>query len=359
MTALELKEYIYDNDKIPFVLEHIGCKDIVYHDGKEYYSCSNAVGGDCNNKAAINIKNNKYLNYRNYTRGVSYDDEQDIISLVEYNMKLDFVGAMKYLHKLFGFKYLYQPKQEVKKIDDSWFVFSKFISKRRKCAVNDFEPMDEKVLSDFVPHIHISLFREGIIGKTIKKFELGYSFKWKRTIFPIRYWLDGTLMGYNARSSIENCSELGIHKYYLTPGLRKEINLYGLWENYKDIQKADYIVVFEAEKSVLKRDSLMDSTGVALEGHVMSEEQVRIILGTGVREVVIAMDKDVPIEEIWCMCEKFYGIRKVSYICDRHNLLGPKDSPADASNKLYKILFKYREPYNAKKHKEYLDRLNK
>ena len=93
----------------------------------------------------------------------------------------------------------------------------------------------------------------------------------------------------------------------------KEINIYGLWENYKDIQKAGYIVIFEAEKSVLKRDSRMDPTGGAIEGHVLSDEQVRIILGTGVEEVIIAMDNDVPIEEVWNMCEKFYGLRTVSY----------------------------------------------
>ena len=66
MTALEIKEYIQKNGKIPYVLESIGCSNIVYHDNKDYYSCSNAVGGDCNNPAAINIRNNKYLNYRNY-----------------------------------------------------------------------------------------------------------------------------------------------------------------------------------------------------------------------------------------------------------------------------------------------------
>ena len=355
MTALELKNYIYKNGKIPFVLESIGCGNITYHEKKDYYSCSNAVGGDCNNPAAINIKNDSYLNYRNYTRNVSYDDGQDIISLVEYNKSCDFVEAMKYLHELFGFTYSYEKKIEKPK-NDSWFIFSKYATRRRKQS-KEFNPMDEGVLTDFVPYIHINLFKEGIIKKTIKKFELGYSYRWKRTIFPIRYWLDGTLMGYNARSSVENCEEFGIPKYFITPGLRKEINLYGLWQNYKEIQKAGYITVFEAEKSVLKRDSLNDPTGVALEGHFMSDEQVRIILGTGVKEVIIAMDKDVPIEEVWNMCEKFYGMRKVSYIYDEYNVLGPKDSPADAKNKVYKILFKYRRKYDAKKHHEYLKRL--
>ena len=89
MTALEIKEYIQKNGKIPYVLESIGCSNIVYHDNKDYYSCSNAVGGDCNNPAAINIRNNKYLNYRNYTRGVEYDDGEDLISLVQYNKNID------------------------------------------------------------------------------------------------------------------------------------------------------------------------------------------------------------------------------------------------------------------------------
>lgn len=44
---------------------------------------------------AINIRNNKYLNYRNYTRGVEYDDGEDLISLVQYNKNIDFANAMK------------------------------------------------------------------------------------------------------------------------------------------------------------------------------------------------------------------------------------------------------------------------
>lgn len=359
MTALEIKEYIFKHDKIPFVLESIGCSNIVYHDTRDYYSCSNAVGGDCNNPAAINIKNNKYLNYRNYTRGVSYDDGEDIISLVQYNRNTDFAGAMKYLHKLFGLKNLYQKDRKVEKKDDSWFIFSKYKTRHKKRDIVNFNPLEEGVLLDFAPYIHIDLFREGIIKKTIRKFELGYSYQWKRTIFPVRYWADGTLMGYNARSSVPNCSLFGIAKYFITPGMRKDINLYGLWENKDDIKKAGYIVVFEAEKSVLKRDSRNDPTCVALEGHVMSDEQVRVILGTGVQEVIIAMDKDVPLEEVWNMCEKFYGLRKVSYIYDKWDILGDKDSPADLPNKLYNFMFKWRIPYTEKEHKKYIEKLKK
>ena len=161
MTALEIKKYIYENNKIPDVLESIGCKNVLYHEKKEYFSCSNAIGGDCNNNTAINIRNNQYLNYRNFTRNVSYDDGEDLISLIEYNLNIDFRDAMKYLHKLFGLAYEYKINQS-KKINDDWFIFTKY-AKKKKCIVNDFEPMDEDVLSDFVPHVHIDIFRDCLL----------------------------------------------------------------------------------------------------------------------------------------------------------------------------------------------------
>jgi len=57
MTISELKEYIFENNKIEYILVEIGCGNIVYHPNKEYYSCSNFDG---DNPSAINVKNSKY-----------------------------------------------------------------------------------------------------------------------------------------------------------------------------------------------------------------------------------------------------------------------------------------------------------
>ena len=57
------------------------------------------------------------------------------------------------------------------------------------------------------------------------------------------------------------------------------------------------------------------------------------------------------------MCEKFYGIRKVSYIWDSYDLLKSKDSPADAENKIYNFLFEFRRIYDENEHKKYLKSL--
>ncbi len=86
----------------------------------------------------------------------------------------------------------------------------------------------------------------------------------------------------------------------------------------------------------LKRDSLNDPTGVAVSGHEISDEQAKILIGLNC-EIIIAFDKDISIEHIRYCCEKFYGIRKVSYIWDKYDLLDKKDSPADAINKIYVV----------------------
>lgn len=193
---------------------------------------------------------------------------------------------------------------------------------------------------------------------TRDKFGLLWSYRKNRIIIPLRYWQTGELLGFNARTTIENYELWGIPKYFITPTYPKSLNLYGLYENFQTIKEAGFVVVFESEKSVLKRDSLNDPNCVALSGHYLSDEQTRILIGLNV-EIVIALDKDVRIEETWYMCEKFYGIREVSYIYDQWDLLGEKDSPADAKNKDYQFLFGNRIRYGEEQHKKYIKSLER
>ena len=102
----------------------------------------------------------------------------------------------------------------------------------------------------------------------------------------------------------------------------------------------------------------MDDTCVSLQGKVVSEEQTRILIGLDA-EIVVALDKDVDINEVRHICEKFYRIRPVSYIYDKWDLLGAKDSPADKGDKIYKFLFKYRIKYDESEHQKYLNSLKR
>lgn len=215
------------------------------------------------------------------------------------------------------------------------------------------------MLDTFVPLLHESWFDEGIMPWTREKFGLMYSWKTRRVIIPHRYWLTGELVGMNTRTTTLNWAEFGIPKYLFMSGYDKTKNVYGYWENHEEINKLGYCLLFESEKSTLKRDSLNDHSGLSLSGKFVSEEQVRIILSLDIKEIIVALDKDVDINEVRFVCEKFWRFRKVSYIYDKWDLLESKQSAADASNKIYNFLFKYRTIYNENEHQLYLKSLEK
>lgn len=357
MTINELKEYIYEQNKIEYILEQLGCHEIRYNAQKEYWSAAHPDG---DNPMGINIRNNEYLNYRSFSRGVDYEDGKDLISLVEITNKMQFIEAVKYLHKILDLPFEFKKKEEKsKKKYDPLFIFKKIMRNSRGIVdVDDIHVLDDKLLDDFVPMLHIDWVKQGITERTRKKFGLAYSYKHKRVVIPMRYWLTGELLGFNQRTTVENYKEFNIKKYFITPTYPKQSNLYGLYENYDSIQKAGYVVVAESEKSCLKRDSLCDGTVVSLSGKTVSDEQVRILLGLNV-EIVIGLDKDVDINEVRHIAEKFYHIRPVSYIYDKWDLLKDKDAPMDAKNKIYQFLFKHRVKYDEFEHKEYLKSLER
>lgn len=357
MDTTSLKEYIFNNNKVEFVLDKIGCKSIKYHSSKNFYSATNYNG---DNTGAVNVYNTKYLLIHNWTRESEFDDLSDIISLVQYNKKCSFVDAVKYIHNILGLELTPYKKEEKKEKLDPLAIFKNAISRHRAIVdVAEIQAIKEEAINDYVPLLYIDWLREGVMPWAAKKFGLAYSYKYHRVVIPIRYWLDGTLVGFNQRTTVENYEELGIRKYFLTASYRKSLNLYGLWENREEIEDKRTVVICESEKSVLKRYSRNDGTCVALQGKKLSDEQRRIIVGLNVNEVIIALDNDVPIEEVRHICEQFYHIRNVSYVKDRWNLLGDKDAPADAENKVYNFLMKHRVRYDESEHQKYLSSLKK
>lgn len=358
MTALELKQYIYNNNKVEYILENLGCTKIVFHQDKNFFSACQPTG---DNSMGVIIKNCDNLNYYSYSRNIHIEDGNDIFDLIQDIKDIKFSEAIKYTHNFLGLEYKFSlnKKEENPKYDLTG-IFKRAASKRKRiCNIGEIKYIEEDTLDDFYSGLHISWLKDGIMPWTAKKFGLCYSYKQKRQIIPIRYWLNGKLVGTNARTVIENYDLFDIKKYYISKGYNKTSNVYGFWENQKSIEKAGYCVLYEAEKSVLKRDSLNDPTGLALQGHSISEEQVRLIRSLDIHEIVIALDKDVPIEEVWSICDRFFNLKKVTYIWDQYDLLKSKDSPADANNKIYGFLFKHRVVYDEHKRKEYLKTFKK
>lgn len=384
MNAKQIKQYIFDNNLMYYVLSKLGCNWLQCYSGhgsNDYdvvdyeflkdkvqcgsitrphkITCSNPDGD--NRQAIVLFCDTPYLNVIDSTRNLtehnsSKSSKYDIITLIQYYEGMSFKDAMYYLHNILGLEinsgYTVPVQHEIDEDDDD---------------DNDNEDEDddelvlipESELDNYDDRPFLDWVRDGIMPWTWERFGLRYSYKKKRVIIPLRHWETGQLIGINSRTVIEDYKDYGIHKYYITPNYQKRLNLYGLYQNRKHIEEAKYIVVVEGEKSVLKRDSRNDKTLVALSGHTLLDEQIRIIISLDIDEVIIALDKDIPIQESRFMCEKLRKYKKVSYIYDRWDILGDKDSPADATNKDYQFLFDNRIPYDEAAQAAYVEEHNK
>lgn len=350
-----LRQYIYENGLVEELLEEIGCECIHYHANKGYWSCTNPDG---DNPSSVNVTNNPYLGVKNYTREDDFDDRADIITLVRYarGRKCSYYEAYDYIcdvleienHRLSGARKAENGRNK-KLREDS----------HPKVNKEEQSKLSEHVLLKFIQVVPPQWYIEGISPQSADKFGICINPDKDNgaIIIPIRDYQSGKLIALSARTTIdENVrKERRIAKYRTTPKYKKHLNIYGLYENKNDILEKGYVVVYEAEKSVLKRDSVGDSTGVALQGHELSEEQAEILLSLNV-DIVISMDADVSIKDIWKMCEKLYqrNGRNIYYTIDIHGLLGEKDAVADLKNEEYDLIFSEKVLYDKISHERFL-----
>jgi len=313
------------------------------------------------NKTAVCVKKNSLSTA---IRTSDTSEMGDIYTLVMKIKDVAFGQAVKYIHEVLGLKYsrynkqVKEPKQQCP-LD----IFRKV--KKKKFVINQDEiPVyDERIIREYVPLLHFSWVREGVMPFTAKRFNVGFSLDRQRIVIPERKWdgQDNEYIGITGRTVVENYEMLDIPKFYkLSQTYPKAMNVYGLNENYKAIQKAGIVTVLEAQKSVLKRHSRKDETCVSIGGCELSDEQVRILISLNV-DIVIAYDEGIDINHIRGECDKFYSIRNVSYMFDRWGLIkkGSKDSPADMTNKIWEFIYKHRVVYCEKERKEYRDWLEK
>lgn len=312
------------------------------------------------NKTAICIKKD---NLSVAIRNSEGNKIGDIFTLVMTIKNISFGKSNIYIHDVLGIKYEYNKNNKVEIKKDPLSVFKKIKRKKHILSNDDIEIYDSSCMKEYINMPYIDWVREGVLPMACERFNIGYSFDRKRIVIPERKWDgdDNEYIGITGRTTVKNFEMLDIPKFFkLSKTYPKGLNVYGLNENYKTIQEAGYTVVLEAQKSVLKRYSRKDGTATAIGNCELTDEQVKILIGLNV-EIIIAFDEGIDINHIRKECDKFYGIRKVSYIYDKWGLLdkGSKDSPADKENKIYNFMLKHRVLYDKSERRKYKDWLEK
>ena len=324
------------------------------HSLHEYPSEWRAALPQGTNKTAVCVKKDSLSVTIRNSDGSKHGD---IFTLVMTLKNISFGKANKYIHNVLGLKYSYNKTDKEEK-NDPLAIFKK-IKRKRYVIDKDVPVYDDSCMSEYIDLPYIDWVREGVMPFACKRFNIGYSYDRKRIVIPERKWDgdDNEYIGISGRTTVPNYELLDIPKFFkLSNTYPKGINVYGLNENYQTIQEAGYAVVLEAQKSVLKRYSRKDGTAVAIGNCELTEEQVRILISLDV-EIVIAFDEGIDINHIRQECDKFYPIRKVSYMYDKWGLIdkGSKDSPVDKENKIYNFMLKHRTIYDESERRKLKD----
>lgn len=334
MNVYELKEYIINNNKTEDVLIGIGCTNIKPH-SKEYRFSTPL----CPNATATRLKKEN-LKYRSF----SADDESfgDIVSLTMKINNLSFSSSMSLIHKILGLRYNGVYKKEEKQKHDMLDIFKKAKNNTyRDYDLEELKIYHEDVFREYISIPYIGWVREGIMPYTQKVFGIGYNKEHDRVCVPWRYWSGNKndFTGVVGRTLNEDYDILNIPKYFPLIKFPKSMNIFGLQENYLSIQESGEVIIVESEKAVMMLHSLMKRNAVALGGHALSDEQIKILVSLDV-DIIFAMDNDMDEQLSIDMCNRVKRIRKTGYIYDEYKLAGEKASPIDNGLKVFNALYK-------------------
>ena len=288
--------------------------------------------GDNPHSFSVNIKSD-YLAVKIYTR--NNFKGKDIIDALSFISHKDVGQIIKELsHKVgvrLDFKISDKPKDDLLDFLNSFTRYDR-LSGNYHTNVN----IPENSLDMFINSPHYLFTKEGISIESQDKFGIRYDSLDNRIIIPIRDE-NGCLITAKGRIAIEKPSP-HIAKYLAYFQYNAESVLYGLYENKLDIIDKKEIILVEAEKSVLKADSMGINNVVALSKKRVSEAQRKMILELQC-DIVLALDNDLSEEEVNEIASEFSDYVDIYIIKDNLRLLGEKDAPFDCGELVWDELY--------------------
>ena len=241
-----------------------------------------------------------------------------------------------------------------------WEFLNKYeannLEKQRQ--IIDLHIYDDKILK-YLPRPRLKDWEdEGISPQSCAAANICYDPHANGIIIP-HYNINNQLIGIRIRTLIKEQEQYGKYKPAILNGKMYNhplgFNLYNINISGNNISLYKRAFVFESEKSCLLYNSYFgrdNDISVAICGSSLNNYQVSLLLSLGVKEIVIALDKQykqVGDEEWKRWVQKFYQIHnkygkevQISYMFDFDKYLDYKDSPIDKGKEVFLKLFKNR-----------------
>ena len=276
------------------------------------------------------------------------------------DLKISLPQALGYITNFFNIKLPDTEEFEFGREDlEDWKIFKRYNKvEKEKNQIVELKIFNEDLLQ-YLPRPHILPWeKEGITKEVCDFHNICYNPSSQAIVIP-HYNENNELVGIRERTLIKENEQFGKYRPML---LNKKMynhplgfNLFNLNNSKENIKILKKVIIFEGEKSPLLYASYFGQENditVACCGSSLSSYQVDLLMDLGVEEIIIAFDKqfkEIGDEEWKGWTKKLkqihqkYGAKvQISYIFDKQNLLGYKDSPIDCGKEIFLKLYKER-----------------
>jgi len=243
-----------------------------------------------------------------------------------------------------------------------WEIFKKYeennLSKQRQIIDLHIYDDGKKILKN-LPRPRLKDWEdEDISPEVAAAASICYDPKMNGIVIP-HYDINNHLIGIRERTLIKEQEQYGKYKPAILNGKMYNhplgFNLYNINNSKRHVQEFKRCFVFESEKSCLKYASyfgLDNDISVAICGSSLNNYQVSLLLSLGVKEMVIALDKQYQkvgdnewkrwVQKFYQLHNKFGNKVQISYMFDFDKYLDYKQSPIDNGKEVFLTLYKNR-----------------
>lgn len=321
----ELKEMIDKVDLFDYASQSF---HFIKRSGDNWF-CSCPLHIDKTPSLAINTKDNYF---HCFSCGVG----GDIISWMKTFEGLSFTQAVDKLCKITG--------TEIKNLEkcESLSYFRKIRSSTtKKQPVKDRVYLLPESYNRYSTNLPVEWIDEGISENTIRKFNIRIDEDANRIVYPV-YDANYRYICPKGRTRFKEYKSMGINKYINYSKIGVADFFIGMKENHESIQKEHKVIIFEGIKSVMKAYDWGYDYCVAAETSMINDEQVKLLIKMGVKEVTVAFDSDVNISKIIDATKMLRRFTNVYVIKDDKGLLGEKEAPVDRGKEIFEKLLNER-----------------
>jgi DNA primase len=325
-----LKQFLSENDeKIVYLLEELQCHHIKKHSGTDddYITCGNPSG---DNTHSVTIYLSPSLLTVNYTREISSNKETlDFIDLVMYYRQETLFESLKWITKTADIDYYKDFSNGELPLLKLLRELKEELARSKNKDEEEESPIHHKpeiILSYYFPYVNDLFLVDGVSYSTQREFSVGFDPLTNRITIPVFDEI-GNLVGVKSRYFERDVPE-GIQKFFFLESCPRNKVLYGYYLTQDYIKQENKCYVFEAEKSVMAAWSHGYKNSIATMGKKIGKVQIDKLSRLGV-DVILVFDKDVELEELQEIANRFPHWVNVYALYDNENLMKEKMAPCD------------------------------